>query len=285
MALTLFLGVAAINTGNNLVYMIVSALLAFLLVSGLYGKRNLSRLDVSLNFPEEVFARTETLVTVALVNRRRFMPAFLLRVVLGETAVLFPYLEPGRRASQPVRLTFPERGRRKVAPLYLSSAFPFRFFLRHRRLAGEWTALVYPEPRPGSVGREEGRGRIRHGDAGADRTGSGTDLLSIRPYLVGDPLKYIHWKASARTDRLQTKEFTLPTVPPLLLDLDRVPGALEARLSVLTFWVLALFHKDVPVGLKLGEALYPPARSLPHKRALLRALALYGREGADPHEG
>ncbi|HQN26093.1 MAG TPA: DUF58 domain-containing protein [Syntrophales bacterium] len=284
MALTLFLGIAAINTGNNLVYMIVAALLSFLLISGFYGKRNLSRLIVDVTFPEEVFARTETLVTVVLVNRRRYLPAFLMRVSLGETSVLFPFLEAGHRATRPARLTFAGRGHQAVSPRYLASSFPFRFFIRYRRLEGDVTALVYPEPKPGSVGREEGRSRSRPSESGLDLSGAGTDLLSIRPYLVGDPLKYIHWKASARTDRLQTKEFTLPAVPPLVLDIARVPGPLEGRLSILTFWVLALFRKGVPVGLKMGEILYPPVHSPHQKHLLLRALALCGHEG-EAHEG
>lgn len=39
------------------------------------------------------------------------------------------------------------------------------------------------------------------------RTGSGTDLSHIRPFVEGDPLKRIHWKASARLNQLMTKEF------------------------------------------------------------------------------
>jgi uncharacterized protein (DUF58 family) len=38
-------------------------------------------------------------------------------------------------------------------------------------------------------------------------TGSGVDLSHIRPFAVGDPLKRIHWKASARLNQLMTKEF------------------------------------------------------------------------------
>ncbi|MFA6346023.1 MAG: DUF58 domain-containing protein, partial [Syntrophales bacterium] len=105
-----------------------------------------------------------------------------------------------------------------------------------------------------------------------------------REYSGNKPARNIHWKASARTDRLQTKEFTLPAMPPLVLDMARVPGPLEGRLSILTFWVLALFRKGVPVGLKMGEILYPPVHSPHQKHLLLRALALCGHEG-EAHEG
>src|SRR5262249_12649053 len=39
------------------------------------------------------------------------------------------------------------------------------------------------------------------------RPGSGSELLDLRDYLLGDPPKTIAWKASARRDRLITKEF------------------------------------------------------------------------------
>ncbi|HEX9326515.1 MAG TPA: DUF58 domain-containing protein, partial [Reyranella sp.] len=39
------------------------------------------------------------------------------------------------------------------------------------------------------------------------RPGSGSELLDLRDYLPGDPPKRIAWKASARRDRLMTKEF------------------------------------------------------------------------------
>src|SRR5207237_8379223 len=39
------------------------------------------------------------------------------------------------------------------------------------------------------------------------RPGSGSELLDLRDYLPGDPPKMIAWKASARRDRLMTKEF------------------------------------------------------------------------------
>jgi uncharacterized protein (DUF58 family) len=39
------------------------------------------------------------------------------------------------------------------------------------------------------------------------RPGSGSELLDLRDYLVGDPPKTIAWKISARRDRLITKEF------------------------------------------------------------------------------
>jgi uncharacterized protein (DUF58 family) len=47
-------------------------------------------------------------------------------------------------------------------------------------------------------------------------TSSGTDISHIRPFVSGDPLKRVHWKASARLNKLMTKEF--------FADLDEATG-------------------------------------------------------------
>jgi uncharacterized protein (DUF58 family) len=56
------------------------------------------------------------------------------------------------------------------------------------------------------------------------RTGSGTDLSHIRPFVAGDPLKRIHWKASARLNQLMTKEF--------LAEVDEAAGG-SASVSII----------------------------------------------------
>ena len=48
------------------------------------------------------------------------------------------------------------------------------------------------------------------------RSGGGPDLAYIRPFVAGDPLKRIHWKASARLNKLMTKE--------LLAEVDEATG-------------------------------------------------------------
>src|SRR3972149_4703492 len=91
--LTIFLGVSGINTGNNLIYLIVAAFLSFMAVSGVFGKRNLSKIDVRIELPEEIYAGTSPPVKVILRNTRRFLPAFLMRVHVSGNEILFPFVE------------------------------------------------------------------------------------------------------------------------------------------------------------------------------------------------
>ena len=59
-AITLLLGFAAVNTGNNLLFLVVSGLLAFMSVTGLAGMTNLKGLTPELVPPVEIFAGSAT---------------------------------------------------------------------------------------------------------------------------------------------------------------------------------------------------------------------------------
>ena len=118
----LLIGVAALNTGNNLLYVIVAAMLAAVLVSGLASAIVLRDLELDVRLPEQVFAGRPTLGKIAIRNRRRWLPSFSISVVPIKpkasakwqsvpTTFGFP---PGRPAGQEwVRL--PDRQFRRIA--------------------------------------------------------------------------------------------------------------------------------------------------------------------------
>ncbi|MCU1301171.1 MAG: hypothetical protein JWQ87_1455 [Candidatus Sulfotelmatobacter sp.] len=78
---TLVIGIAALNTGNNLLYIVVAAMLAAILVSGIVSAMILRNLELDVHLPEHVFAGRPVVGRIALRNPRRFLPAFSLRVM------------------------------------------------------------------------------------------------------------------------------------------------------------------------------------------------------------
>ena len=78
---TLVIGIAALNTGNNLLYIVVAAMLAAILVSGLVSALVLRGLELQVRLPEHVFAGRLVVGRIALRNSRRFLPSFSIRVV------------------------------------------------------------------------------------------------------------------------------------------------------------------------------------------------------------
>jgi uncharacterized protein (DUF58 family) len=78
---TLVIGIAALNTGNNLLYIVVAAMLAAILVSGIVSALVLRSLELDVRLPEHVFAGRPVVGRIALRNPRRFLPSFSIRVV------------------------------------------------------------------------------------------------------------------------------------------------------------------------------------------------------------
>jgi uncharacterized protein (DUF58 family) len=78
---TLVIGIAALNTGNNLLYIVVAAMLSAILVSGIISAAVLRYLELDVRLPEHVFAGRAVLGRIVLRNPRRFLPSFSIRVV------------------------------------------------------------------------------------------------------------------------------------------------------------------------------------------------------------
>jgi len=78
---TLVIGIAALNTGNNLLYIVVAAMLAAILVSGMVSAWVLRWLELDIHLPEHVFAGRAVLGRIVLHNPRRFLPSLSVRVV------------------------------------------------------------------------------------------------------------------------------------------------------------------------------------------------------------
>ena len=80
LALILIIGVAALNTGNNLLFLVVAAMLAAIVVSGIASAALLRGVELEITLPTHVFAKRPVCAQFRLRNRRK-TPAFSLNVV------------------------------------------------------------------------------------------------------------------------------------------------------------------------------------------------------------
>jgi uncharacterized protein (DUF58 family) len=81
MVATLGVGIAALNTGNNLLFIIVSAMLAAIVVSGIASASVLRGLSMEASIPEHVFAGSAVTARLVLHNLRSRLPAFSASIV------------------------------------------------------------------------------------------------------------------------------------------------------------------------------------------------------------
>jgi uncharacterized protein (DUF58 family) len=276
--MTLLLGFAAVNTGNNLLYLLVSALLGFMAVSGILGRWNLAALSLRCLPPEELFDGVPTLLGIELVNGRRRLPVCLLEIAVGAERALFTLVEPGQSQRRGLSFTLSGRGWQTLPPVQVRSRFPINFFVRSMTLAVEGPVLVFPAPRPCALPWQPDAGGVR-GAAPATRKGTEGEVSRIGDYRGGEPLRLIHWKLSARHDQLKVKELSATSRLPVTLDLNAIPAPnLEERLRRATYLVQQLLRAGRPVGLRAGATVLPPRLGGAHKLRLLRTLALYDRD-------
>jgi uncharacterized protein (DUF58 family) len=124
-----------------------------------------------------------------------------------------------------VRATFPRRGKYTLDPLTVRSSYPFG-------LAGRVAQLLPPEdiivlPRPARVDLERLRTWMFRSWAPADERRKqrrvverAAEIHGLRDYRPGDPPRRIHWKATARRNRLTVREYEDAAPPRLLLVVD-----------------------------------------------------------------
>jgi len=81
MGIALVVGVAALNTGNNLLFIVLAAMLAAIIISGVASAGVLRGLELEVTVPQHVFARKEILARLTLHNRRRVFPSYSVHIV------------------------------------------------------------------------------------------------------------------------------------------------------------------------------------------------------------
>jgi uncharacterized protein (DUF58 family) len=225
----ILVSLAALNTGNNLLFLILASLIAVILMSGILSSATLSGIEMRLELPEHIFAAQTVRATVELENEKLTLPSFSLRVecaktkstpvvAMLETPVYFPYLQKHDRVQQSVPMTFPRRGVYRQEAFRIVTRFPFGFLQKSRRIDLNTEALVYPSVEPTDEYLEILRGL--QGALESLSKGRGQDLYALRNYVPTDSARYVHWKASARSGSLMVREFTREDDCRVLLVLD-----------------------------------------------------------------
>ncbi|MEN3034265.1 MAG: DUF58 domain-containing protein [Aquificaceae bacterium] len=265
-----FLGVAGVNTANNLLYIVVSCMLSFMLISGIFSILNLRAIQAKLLPQPELYANRESTLKILLINKKPY-PSFLLKVGLYESFYFCPLLK--KEAEARLRATFKTRGEIQKLQINISSTFPVGLFERIYELEIPAKILVYPEPIFSDINLLPEVADLS-GQSVAQRTPGFDEIDSIKNYS-GEPLKLIHWKSSAKRSKLMSKRMQQEGQTPVVLSLECVDGNLEQKLGKLTFLVNELLKRSRPVGLELGDIKIKPDLGNSHRHLLLKTLALF----------
>lgn len=275
--------IAATNTGNNSLYLVVAVMLGALVVSGVVSRGNVDRLAARLAAPPEIFAGSPLSLDFELTNGSRLLSRWLLLLgVAGPAAPrLVPHLPPKATTRGRIETIFPRRGRQRVPALHVWSLFPFGFFKKGARYPVDLEVLVYPELYPGSTEQIDDSSRL--GEEPVRRAGRGGDLHALRPFQAGDDPRNIHWKRSARTGQLVFQERTAEENRRLSVILDNAGTNRPSEADLERFErlvseaaTLAVDHlaRGFEVELVTRDERLAYGTGRRHRRAMLESLAL-----------
>ncbi len=285
-AITLGVGFAALNTGNNLLYLVLSLMLAFLILSGVLSESSLRGIRVRRQLPRELYAGRENKIALEITNCQRRVAAF---AVVVEDRRSPPETNAAQRArtfalrvgaGESLRRYYgfrPERrGPIEFEEFRIFTRFPFGLFSKSLTLRSRQSALVYPALEPLSVPQDFGRA----GDAGervSAPIGSGADAIGLRDYATGDSLRRIHWRASMRRRALLVREVESEYDAELEVRL-RTRGAqpgerFEHSVSFAASEIAAMLDAGGRVALRTDDDFIDAGAGARHRARLLAYLA------------
>jgi uncharacterized protein (DUF58 family) len=224
---------AAVNTGNNLLFLILACLLGGILISGVLSRAVLSGIELKFEMPEHIFAEQPILAEIELRNEKQAWPSFSLLVV-GQTKrkktpaeiltrpVFFPYISHMSAARQKVELRFPRRGVYRQDAFGIRTRFPFGFFEKTREVDSDIEMVVYPRVEPTDQFYEVLP--LLSGEMASHFRGRGHELHSLREYQPTDSARFVDWKVTAKLGRMAVREFAREDERRVMLVLDPFIG-------------------------------------------------------------
>lgn len=166
------------------------------------------------------------------------------------------------------------RGHQPVDPVILATGYPFGLFKTSRRFVPGHKCWVYPALEKNAPAWPlEQRNTWR-------RARQGEEVVGVRAYVTGDPMRLVDWKASARQAALVVREFEEPCLNELMFTWEQVDGlGTEEGLRRLTAWVCRAENAGLTYALSLPTAAVPAGRGGAHLRRCLETLTTFHRPG------
>ncbi|MEB2314198.1 MAG: hypothetical protein OZ921_10390 [Sorangiineae bacterium] len=199
-AITLGVGLAAINTGNNLLYLLLGMLLSLIIVSSVMSELSLRNLSVTRRLPPRAQVGRPHLVEIEVYNHKARTPSYAIEIEdlrAGQPAdkrCFFLKISPKSAQVAAYRRTPARRGRDRHIGFRVATRFPFGLFEKSRELLADGELIIYPAIDPVRLPPVQ-PGHLQGGDAALGR-GSGDELVGVRPMREGDDPRDIYWRKS-----------------------------------------------------------------------------------------
>ena len=227
--ITVGVGFAAINTGNNLLYLLLGMMLSLIIASGVMSESTLRDVDVTRQPPLRIHANRPFLMGIALKNEKQKLASFSVEVEdLVDDKPLdkkcyFLKIPAGRLQHTSYRHLFPRRGRYQFTGFRVSTKFPFALFRKSRRFELPTEVIVFPELVP--VRRADPPKARSMGEDARGTKGRRGEFHGLREMREGDDPRDVHWSSTARKGRPMVREYEDEAARRVSIFLDNgLPG-------------------------------------------------------------
>ena len=287
----LAIGMAAIPTGNNLLFLLLGSMLGFIAVSGWLSEQSIQRLEIERRIPRGVTAGKPFRIGYRVRNGKRRMPSLAVEIRETQLPAARAGASDGRSAwlaSLAANDTIALRSehvleRRGVYPLdelTLATGFPFGLFRKERDIDAPGVLVVWPRSdRTVRDARTPGRQRRRTGAIAGGSAGARGEFRNLRDYRPGDDPRDVHWRSSARLGMPLVREFERERAESLWICLDqtRTPArdvdAEEDAVELAASLARTALERGQPVGLATADAVVEEGTGPAQIERILDALA------------
>ena len=271
MSFAMLLG--SMNYNNNLSFVLTFILAGLGFVSMHQCQRNLVGLELSFAGVEPVFAGQFAQFRIAITNHSK-NARHGIRLYGNSSESDMHDLQPGESKVFILAVATDKRGWISLERFGIRTLFPFELFRSWAWLHMDLRGLVYPHP--ADIAPPPPPTQTAHGHRQHDARGE-EDFAGLRKYHEGDSPRHVAWKAYARSGQLLSKQFAGADTSSQWFDFDQVPSDdTEARLSILTNWIINADRTREDFGLRVPGLEFPPAHGESHRMRCLEALALFG---------
>ncbi|MEO0258311.1 MAG: DUF58 domain-containing protein [candidate division WOR-3 bacterium] len=274
--LTLLVGFAAVNSGNNLLYFFLGSLLSLMALSGFTSYLILKSIYVEILPPEELYARSINYLRVKIRNRS-FLPLFQVYAKRSEAEKFrIDFVNSKSEVIGLLPCYLERRGPQKIEMLFIGTSFPMSFTIREMYYPVNVDILVFPhihkiyQEKTSHSAKETGWGTA------SNREGTSGDFLGLKEYIEGESFSRIHWK-KIKENKLYAKKFQDEDYREIILNISTTSS--EEEIERIASEAVILLENGNSVGLAIdNNVTLKPDSGVKQKLAILEKLALLGYE-------
>jgi len=316
LGLTLAVGLAAINTGNNLLFLLLGMMLSLITVSGVLSEAVIKGISASRRvatgvaghaIPAQISATNGSnyaslsveladLEAMAIAGPLVGKPVGLKRhgwwkiwrnqnegVPIGSAYTI--RIDAGATTELDASYEFQTRGIYRLWDFSVVTRFPFGLFEKSRHLAGGLDLIVFPRAKDDP----EWQARIfgHFGDTSSNRSGQGDEFFGLKDFREGEDARRIHWKSAARRGKPVVRETERQVHQALeIVLLHHVPKPLKSEslqfedgIERLAGLIERLFHTGHAVRIVCGNQIVELGEERSRERVLAVLAAVTLEDG------